>query len=84
MDKNKDGILDKEELNEWIVSNYNKNEFEATRLIFTADENQDQKLSESEMIKHLNEFTNLMPPSFWTKYMQDDVYNLRPGSHDEL
>ncbi|RMZ96518.1 Calumenin [Brachionus plicatilis] len=56
-DKNKDNVLDREEVNDWILpSDYDHSLNEAKHLIYEADENKDGKLSKKEILDSYNLF----------------------------
>lgn len=82
LDKNKDSALSKEELSEWLTPNYDRHEAEALRMIHDTDDNQDQRLNQSELIKNDEYFISLIPPEYWRRYAGGDV--TPPTGHDEF
>ncbi|XP_015928979.1 calumenin-A [Parasteatoda tepidariorum] len=64
-DKNKDGVMDKEEVQEWILpSDYNDSEAEAKHLIYESDENKDGKLSKEEILNSYDLFVGSQATDF--------------------
>jgi len=84
LDKNKDGVLNKEELNEWLVPDYDKHEAEAVRMIHDTDDNQDQLLDKEELLKNDDYFLNLIPAEFWRRYSDAGESTTASSAHDEF
>jgi Ca2+-binding EF-hand superfamily protein len=80
LDKDKDGTLSREELRAWLIPPFNKHEAEAWRLITLADADKDRTLTRDEILEHSEQFHILLPPDFWSKFMDNEV----PNTHDEL
>ena len=80
LDKNHDGLLDRDELKDWLIPSYNKHEAEAYRLITTADEDKDGELSTDEIAAHFHNFYSLLPPEFWHQFAPQE----EATKHDEL
>ncbi|XP_054168188.1 calumenin-like [Oppia nitens] len=83
LDKNKDSVLNKDELKEWLVPSYDKHEAESWRLIQEGDHNQDEKLSLDELLESQDRYLSLIPPEFWHQY-NDDHSTTTPSTHEEL
>ena len=84
MDKNKDGVLDIGELNEWLVPDYDKHEAEAVRMIHDTDNDHDQLLNRDEIVKNEDYFLNLIPAEFWRRYSYMDESTTVSPTHDEF
>jgi len=82
LDKNKDHVLSKDELKEWLVPNYDKHEAESWRLISVGDQNQDEKLSKEELLEHSEQYLSLIPPEFWNRFSGSETTT--PTVHDEF
>lgn len=81
LDKNNDGMLDREELREWLLPSYNKHEAQAYQLITSADEDKDNELSKEEILDQYQVFYSILPPEFWAKMLPEETST---SSHDEL
>jgi len=76
-DKNKDGVLDKKELQEWLLpSDYDQNQAEAEHLIYESDRDGDKLLSRQEALDRYSMFV----ASQATNFGED----LHIRHHDEL
>lgn len=84
LDKNKDGVLDKEELKEWLTPDYDQHDAEAQRMLHDTDDNQDQKLSKDEMLNYEDYYLGLIPPEYWRKHQQYLDSTTTPVPHDEF
>lgn len=66
LDKNKDGVLDGDEIKNWLVPNKSKKfAAEAKRLLDIADNNEDHKLSTVEFMEQYEHFMSLLPADYW-------------------
>lgn len=71
LDKDKNGVLDKEEIKNWLVpSKKDKFSLEAARMIEIGDQNDDQHLSAFEIVDRYEQYVSLLPPEYW--YRQTD------------
>ncbi|XP_017478679.1 PREDICTED: calumenin-A-like [Rhagoletis zephyria] len=84
LDKDKDGVLNLEELNEWLVPNYDRHEAEAVRMIHDTDTNGDQALNHDEVFTNDEYFLNLIPAEFWRRYSDAGDTTTVPTNHQEL
>lgn len=93
LDKNKDGVLDRDEIRNWLVPSKNaKFESEAKRLLDIGDSNDDHKISIAELIEHYDQYLSLLPAEYWSNLsdvdnLDDGVSNMMMGDHgtrDEL
>lgn len=95
LDKNKDGVLDKEEIREWLVPpKTRKFETEAKRLLDIGDTNEDHGLSVVEILDHFDQYLSLLPPEYWAKQKSSmkaeespeerHVYTDEEVGHEEL
>lgn len=88
LDKNKDGILDEEEIKDWLVpSKSARYASEAKRLLDIGDINEDHKLSNAELMEHYEHFLGLFPPDYWKSVSELEPAVPRATSdpnHDEL
>ncbi|CAG2118332.1 unnamed protein product [Medioppia subpectinata] len=84
LDKNKDSVLSKDELKEWLVPTYDRHEAESWRLIQSGDQNQDEKLSKEELLEYQDQYLSLIEPEFWHKYNADHTTTPSPSNHEEL
>jgi len=82
LDKNKDSVLSKDELKEWLVPTYDRHEAESWRLISVGDQNQDEKLSKEELIQSQDQYLSLIPPEFWHRFNEQTTTPL--PKHDEF
>lgn len=74
LDKNKDGVLDGDEIKNWLVPPKNvKFETEAKRLMDIGDSNDDHKLSLAELMDNYEQFVTLLPAEYWQSL--DDLEN---------
>lgn len=72
LDKNKDGVLDGEEIKNWLVPAKSiKHETEAKRLLDIGDANDDHKISMAELLEHYEHYLSLLPAEYWSS--ADDV-----------
>ncbi|XP_001380444.2 reticulocalbin-1 [Monodelphis domestica] len=75
-DLNKDGKMDKEEIQHWILpQDYDHAQAEARHLVYESDQDKDQKLTKEEILENWNMFVG----SQATNYGEDLTKN-----HDEL
>lgn len=65
LDKNKDGVLNEEEMKEWVLPSHDREEGEAWRLISVGDVNQDTKLTKEEIAAAPDYFMGILPHEFW-------------------
>lgn len=80
LDKNKDGVLDNEEIRDWMVPpKSRKFETEAKRLFDIGDTNEDHKLSNVEILDHYEQYISLLPPEYWKDAQESPIL-----THDEL
>lgn len=84
MDKDKDGVLNLEELNEWLVPSYDRHEAEAVRMIHDTDTNGDQMLNHDEVFTNDDYFLSLIPAEFWRRYSDTGDSTTVPTNHQEL
>uniref|UniRef100_A0A6G1SAQ9 Calumenin n=1 Tax=Aceria tosichella TaxID=561515 RepID=A0A6G1SAQ9_9ACAR len=78
LDKNKDGVLEKDEIRNWLVPSKSvKFETEAKRLLDIGDTNDDHKISVAELIEHYEQYLSLLPADYWSNL--SDVEN----NHDD-
>lgn len=84
LDKNKDGVLDNNEIRDWLVPpKSRKAETEAKRLFDIGDVNEDHKLSNVEILDHYEQYISLLPPEYW-KDSQESTIESPITAHDEL
>lgn len=85
MDKNKNGILDLDELKTWLIPDFDKYRMEAAQLMEMVDLDKDNELQLEELINGFDKFYNLLPPKFWAKMnaRTEGVSSSRP-THDEF
>lgn len=77
-DKDKDGVLNKEELGSWIMPDgYDHVEAEAKHLIYEADIDKDKKLTKDEILKHHDLFAGSQATEF-------GEYLIKIKQHDEF
>jgi Ca2+-binding EF-hand superfamily protein len=93
LDKNKDGVLDKDEIRNWLVPPKTvKFESEAKRLLDIGDSNDDHKISIAELIEHYDQYLSLLPAEYWSNASEADEHDDDEstttmgdhGSRDEL
>ncbi|CAF0758278.1 unnamed protein product [Brachionus calyciflorus] len=74
-DKNKDNVLDREEINDWILpADYDYTLNEAKHLVFEADDNKDGKLSKKEILDNYNLFVASSATNYGKKiYDKEDL-----------
>jgi len=65
LDKNKNGILDLDEIKDWVKPDYDKYKLEAANLLEQTDYNRDNELQLEELIEGFDRFYNLLPPKFY-------------------
>lgn len=98
LDKNKDGVLDGDEIKDWLVPAKSKKfEMEAKRLLDIGDANDDHKVSTAELLENYEQYLSLLPAEYWkniqeenhgyqdqvpTPSLSEDDYTNAP--HDEL
>ncbi|CAH1393832.1 unnamed protein product [Nezara viridula] len=74
-DKDGDGFLDENEVKDWIVpQGFDHADAEARHLIFEADENQDQKLTEEEIIDKYDVFVGSQATDFGEVLLRHDEF----------
>lgn len=67
LDKNKDGVLDGDEIKNWLVPPKSvKHETEAKRLLDIGDANDDHKISMAELLEHYEQYLSLLPAEYWS------------------
>lgn len=92
LDKNKDGTLDGSEISEWLVpSKSTKFNVEAKRLMDIGDANEDNKLSQVEILDNFDQYLTLLPPEYWRSSQEtgelesaEMTHEGYEDSHDEL
>lgn len=93
LDKDKDGVLDSDEIKSWLIPNKNhKHEMEAKRLLDIGDANDDHKISIGELMEHYEHFISLLPAEYWSSDdnldgSSDGIATMMTGDnvkHDEL
>jgi len=92
LDKNKDGVLDGDEIKDWLVPPRNKKyETEAKRLMEIGDQNEDHRLSRAELLEHYEQYLSLLPPEYWRtpqENYEEGVSRMammnNDANHDEL
>lgn len=93
LDKNKDGVLDRDEIRNWLVpAKSAKYEAEAKRLLDIGDSNDDHKLSIAELLEDYSQFLSLLPAEYWSSLEDDDESAVSAGhkaasdlgAHEEL
>lgn len=90
LDKNKDGVLDNNEIKDWLIPSKSKRaETEAKRLMDIGDANEDHKLSNAELLEHYEQYLSLLPAEYWRN--SNDLEEVSEasmmgdqGTHDEL
>lgn len=66
LDRNKDGTLDSNEITDWLVPSKSKKfDLEAKRLLEIGDANDDNKLSNVELLENFDQYLSLLPPEYW-------------------
>lgn len=84
LDKNKDGVLDGDEIREWLIpSKQKKFELEAKRLFDIGDTNEDHKLSNAEILQQYEQYISLLPAEYWQS-PEDSSQNDLIHHHEEL
>lgn len=84
LDRNKDGVLDGDEIKDWLVpSKQKKFELEAKRLFDIGDTNEDHKLTSMEMTEQYEQFISLIPAEYWQS-PEDSILESATQHHDEL
>ncbi|XP_013787349.1 calumenin-like [Limulus polyphemus] len=74
-DKNKDGLMDKEEVKEWILPpDYDHSESEARHLIYESDSDKDQKLTKEEILEKYDLFVGSQATDFGEALMRHDEF----------
>lgn len=87
LDKNKDGLLDGDEIKDWLIPSKSKKfEAEAKRLFDIGDKNEDYKLTNVEILDQYEHFVSLLPPEYWQQQQQITLTDDESNSinHDEL
>lgn len=75
LDKDKDGVLNSDEIRDWLVPAKSKKfEVEAKRLFDVGDSNEDHKLSYAEILENYEQYTSLLSPEYWRDLQDDDRY----------
>lgn len=73
LDKDKDGVLNSDEIRDWLVpAKIKKFEVEAKRLFDIGDANEDHKLSNAEILENYEQYISLLPPEYWRGLQDDD------------
>lgn len=87
LDKNKDGVLESDEIKDWLVPPKSKKfEIEAKRLLDIGDANDDHKLSIAEILENFDQYISLLPAEYWSSTSQsnDNPDQIpTPDMHDE-
>lgn len=83
LDKNKNGVLDLDEIRAWMVPDYDKYKMEAASLMEQTDLNRDNELQLEELIDSYDKFYNLLPPKFYETLNERPVKS-RHVKHDEF
>uniref|UniRef100_A0A1W7R9T9 Reticulocalbin-3 n=1 Tax=Hadrurus spadix TaxID=141984 RepID=A0A1W7R9T9_9SCOR len=74
-DKNKDGFMDKSEVQEWIMpDDYDHSEAEAKHLVFESDVNKDNKLTKEEIIDKYDLFVGSQATDFGEALVRHDEF----------
>lgn len=88
LDKNKDGVLDSDEISNWLVPARSKKfDIEAKRLMDVGDANDDNKLSNVEIMEHYDQYLSLLPPEYWRNAQdtnESDQHTSSEELHEEL
>ncbi|XP_003745289.1 calumenin [Galendromus occidentalis] len=82
LDKNKDGSLDRDEMKEWVIPNFDREEGEAWRFISFADQDRDTKLTRTDILQNPDQFLGLLPGEFWAENAAP--HDGRDLKHNEL
>lgn len=73
LDKDKDGVLNLDEIRDWLVPAKSKKfEVEAKRLFDIGDANEDHKLSNAEILENYEQYISLLPQDYWRGAQDDD------------
>lgn len=73
LDKNKDGVLDGDEIKNWLIPPKSKKfELEAKRLLDIGDLNEDHKLSNAEILEQYEQYLSLLPNVFWKNLQEQN------------
>lgn len=67
LDKNKDGSLDRQEMKDWVIPNFDREEGEAWRFISFADQDRDTRLTRTDILQNSEHFLGLLPGEFWAE-----------------
>ncbi|CAG2182642.1 unnamed protein product [Oppiella nova] len=74
-DKNKDGVMDRDEIREWIIPpDYDHSEAEAKHLIREADTNQDSKLTKAEILDSYDVFVGSQATDFGDALLRHEEF----------
>lgn len=74
LDKDKDGVLDGDEIKNWLVpSKTKKYEVQAKRYLDIGDANEDKKLSYSEILQNYEQYVTILPAEYWKASVQDVI-----------
>jgi Ca2+-binding EF-hand superfamily protein len=74
-DQNKDGKMDKEEIKSWILpDNYDHAEAEAKHLMYEADTDKDDKLTEDEIVEKYDVFVGSQATDFGEALVRHDEF----------
>lgn len=87
LDKDKDGVLEDEEIKDWLVpSKTKKFEVQAKRFLDIGDVNDDHKLSYSEILQNYDQYLTILPVEYWKASVHDttDPSNDILTNRDEL
>lgn len=87
LDKNKDGVLDGDEIRNWLIPLKSKKfDLEAKRLFDIGDRNEDHKLSNVEILENYEQYISLLPPEYWQQQQEQQLSeeDKITTNHDEL
>lgn len=74
-DKNKDGVMDEEEVRGWIIpDDYNHAEAEAKHLIYEADSDGDRELTKEEILDKYDVFVGSQATDFGEALVRHDEF----------
>ena len=74
-DKNGDGVMDLEEVKEWIIpADFDHSEAESKHLIFEADEDQDGQLTKEEILEKYDLFVGSQATDFGEALTRHDEF----------
>lgn len=87
LDKDKDGVLDGDEIKDWLVPPKSKKyEVQAKRFLDIGDANEDHKLSYSEILQNYEQYLTILPVEYWKASISEttDPANEILTNRDEL